>query len=372
MIYRLAVVAFFAALPLAGYGLDLRPQIDPLARRLLLGQNGPVGFVVGIVKDGQTQIVPYGETRKGSGTTPGGDTVYEIGSITKTFTGILLADMVQRGIVKLDAPVQDHLPESVKVPVSRNRPISLLHLATHTSGFPRRPDNMTPMDRMNPYADYSVQQMYDFLNRHWLRRPPGEFEYSNFAMGLLGHVLARQAGLTYEQLLADRILSPLGMHDTHHGPNPGTLERLAPPYDANLMPAKNWDLPTLAGAGGMRSTVNDMLKFIRANLAEDDTPLGRAIRLSHGKRHALPNGNALGLAWNISRSGQILFHGGSTGGYRAWLAVVPARGVGVVVLANTANAGVYRFGDTLLHLALGTPARPGDAAESAGAVPQSD
>src|SRR6266581_4038105 len=156
------ILVFAATLPRAVYGLDLQPRFDPLARRLL-DDRVAVGFVVGIVKDGQTAVSAYGETKKSSGITPTGDTVYEIGSITKVFTGILLADTMQRGIVKLDAPVQDYLPASVKLSVIDGQPITLQHLVTHTSGLPRLPENLSPVNRFNPYADYTVKRMYEFL-----------------------------------------------------------------------------------------------------------------------------------------------------------------------------------------------------------------
>jgi CubicO group peptidase (beta-lactamase class C family) len=350
-----ALAVFAAALPLAALALELPPQMDAQARALIQ-ERFAIGFVVGIVKDGETRVSAYGETVKGSGIAPTGDTVYEIGSITKVFTGILLADQLQRGMVTLDAPVQDYLPASVKLRPKDGVPVTLQHLATHTSGLPRRPGNMSPADRHNPYADYTVGQLYEALGQDWLRGPPGQYEYSNFAMGLLGHVLELRAGKTYAELLTERICEPLGMHDTRPTTTAAMLARLAPPYDETLRLAKNWDLPVLAGAGGVRSTVNDMLKFIQANLAGGNTPLAQAIRLSHRKRYAIGNTGAMALGWRMSRNERILFHSGATGGYRAWLAIVPGRNAGLVVLANTAESRVVQFGDKALHLMLGSRA----------------
>jgi serine-type D-Ala-D-Ala carboxypeptidase/endopeptidase len=355
-----ATLFFVIALPGAAFGLDLRPQFDAPARRLIENRTA-VGLVIGIFKNGETQVAAYGEVEKGSGIAPTGDTVYEIGSITKVFTGILLSDQIQRGMVRLDAPVQEYLPASVKVPVRDDHPITLQHLVTHTSGFPRRPENMKPRDRLNPYADYTVKQMYGFLDNYRPRRSPGQYEYSNFGMGLLGHALTLQANKTYEQLLVERICAPLGMQDTLPNPHPDMRKRLAPPYDDQRRPTRNWDLPTLAGAGGIRSTVSDMLKFIKANLGNDDTSLAKAIRLSHRRLYTMDNGKGIGSAWNISRNGEILFHGGSTGGYRAWMAIVPNRNLGIVVLANTTDARIYKFGDQLVHMAMGSSPSSGSA-----------
>src|SRR5262249_17975702 len=191
-----------------------------------------------------------------------------------------------------------------------------------------------PTDVFNPYADYTVAQMYAFLNGHKLRRPPGEYEYSNYGMGLLGHVLARHAGTTYEQLLIERIGAPLGMRDTRITLDERRRRRFAAPYNAALQPAKNWDLPTLPGAGAIRSTCHDLLKFIQANLASDEQPLTQALRLAHRTRHTKADGLAIGLGWHIARDGVTRWHNGMTGGYHGWLAVVPDREVGGGGLAN--------------------------------------
>jgi len=345
------------ALAAAGYGLDLQPKIDPLARPLV--EDGlVVGMVVGVVKDGQTQVIAYGETTKGSNVAPNADTVYEIGSISKAFTGVLLADLIERGVVKLDDPVQKYLPEGVKMPVADGKPITLEHLAMHTSGLPRLPDNMKPADPSNPYADYTDSQMYEFLKGHELRRPPGEHEYSNFGMGLLGQLLAGRMGKTYEQVLVEKICKPLGMGDTRIALDEDQRKRLAPPYNGILEPDRTWDLSTLAGAGGIRSTVSDMIKFIEANLADDDKPLTRALRLSHEKRHAMKNGLSMGLGWHIARDGITRWHNGMTGGYHGWLAVVPSHNLGVVVLANTATARVTPFGESVTRIAFGLEVAP--------------
>ncbi len=237
-------------------------------------------------------------------------------------------------------------------------PITLEHLATHTSGLPRLPDNLAPADASNPYADYSVAQMYAFLNGHKLRRPPGEYEYSNYGMGLLGQVLARHASTTYEQLLIERIAAPLKMYDTRITLDERRRQRLAPPYSLALQPAKNWDLPTLPGAGAIRSTCHDLLKFIQANLADDEQPRTQALRLAHRARHKMADGQAMGLGWHIARDGVTRWHNGMTGGYHGWLAVAPGRNVGVVVLANTATMRITTFGEQVTRIALGLEVKP--------------
>ncbi len=348
---------FLAALPGMAHGLDLQPKIDPLAHRLL--KDGPiVGFVVGIVRDGETQVLPYGVTTKGSQDAPDGDTVYEIGSASKAFTGVLLANAVRRGIVQLEDPAQNYLPDGVIMPVSDGKPITLEHLATHTSGLPRMPDNFAPSDPTNPYADYGESELFAFLSGHTLRRPPGEHEYSNYGMGLLGRLVAAKMNKTYEELLIADICEPLGMEDTRITLTEDQKKRFAAPYGIALEPVSPWDIPTLGGAGGIRSTCNDMIKFIKANLADDDKPLSHAMRLSHQKRHPGSDGLAMGLGWHFARDGKTRFHNGMTGGFHCWLAIVPQHSMGVVVLANTANGRISLFGETLTRVAFGIPVEP--------------
>lgn len=345
-------VCLVLLIPLQGRAIDFKAEVDPLAQSLL-NDRLAVGFVVGIYKDGETQVISYGETEKGSAIAPDGDTIYEIGSVSKVFTGVLLADLVQRGQVKLDDPLQKYLPKTTRASLTNRSRITFEHLATHTSGLPVLPENLSPADMMNPYADYTPRQAFQFLKDYKLTRLPGEYEYSNFGMGLLGILLSSREKVPYEQLMIEQIAKPCGMNDTCIKLTDKQRERLAPPYDAALQKSKNWDIPTLAGAGGIRSTVNDMLKFIAANHAEDDQPLTKALRLSHEKRHAMEEGEAIGLAWHIESDGITRWHNGMTGGYASWVSVVPGRNAGVVVLCNTACEKITEFGQNATRITLG-------------------
>jgi CubicO group peptidase (beta-lactamase class C family) len=311
-----------------------------LALRVASGRNPAI--VVGIYENGKTRTIAMGAS--GSPDHPlDGNTVFEIGSITKVFTSTLLADMVARKLVAYDDSVGKYLPSSVRVPSRNGRAITLVDLATQHSGLPRMPDNLTPADPENPYADYTPAQMYDFLSRYELPRDPGQtFEYSNLGVGLLGHALAGRAGTTYEALVADRILDPLGMRDTRITLTPEMRARLAKAYDAKGFPTKNWDLPTLAGAGALRSTANDMLRFAAAALGAPGTPAAVAAALAEAERprRELPGGTKaqIGLNWFTTSAGpvEIVWHNGGTGGYRTFLGLDKAHGRAVVVLA-TAN-----------------------------------
>jgi CubicO group peptidase (beta-lactamase class C family) len=339
------------------WAAELRDKIDPLVQPVI-DDGEAVGIVVGVLRGGKKHIYGYGEVQKGKDDAPTGDTIYEIGSSTKAITGVILADMVRRGEVKLDDPLQKYLPRKVKGPIFKEQPITLEQVATHTSGLVRLPDNMKFADPQNPYADYTGKQMYQFLATHKLRRAPGEYEYSNFGMGLLGFELARHAGMKYEELLTERITKPLGMKDTAITLTGEQRKRLAKPYDAELKLTKNWDIPTLAGAGGIRSTAADMLKFLEANLAENDKPLTESMRLSHEKRHAMKDGLAMGLGWHIAQDGITRWHNGMTGGYASWIAIVPEYDAAVVVLANTATDKVTELGEQLTRVACGIKVMP--------------
>jgi CubicO group peptidase (beta-lactamase class C family) len=300
-----------------------------------------MGIIVAVLEQGHTPRIITGGISGRSGVALDGNTVFEIGSITKAFTGALLSEMVARGEVRLDDPVAKYLPKTVRVPSRNNKQITLLDLATQSSGLPRLPGNMKPQDMANPYADYTVQQMYDFLSSYTLPRDPGEkYEYSNFGVGLLGHVLALRAGKSYEQLLKERILDPLGMSDTRIELTPSMQSRMAQGFNAQSSPTHLWDLPTLAGAGALKSTANDMLKFLAANLDSTSTPLGRVLASARLPRHEADRpGNNIGLAWHIVDlfGTTATWHNGGTAGFRTFVGMDEARHRGVIVLTNSAN-----------------------------------
>jgi len=186
-----------------------------------------VGIVLVALEKGKpARVLTAGTT--GSSVALDGNTVFEIGSVTKVFTTAILADMVQRGEVRLDDPVSKYLPATVRVPSRAGKQITLLDLATQSSGLPRLPTNLKPANMANPYADYSVQQMYEFLSNYELTRDIGsKFEYSNLGVGLLGHILSLRAGKSYEALVTERIVEPLGMHNTRITFTPAMLAHLA-------------------------------------------------------------------------------------------------------------------------------------------------
>jgi serine-type D-Ala-D-Ala carboxypeptidase/endopeptidase len=296
------------------------------------------GLVVATIEpDGSSSMAAYGNP--GPDAKPlDGDSVFEIGSITKVFTAILLADMADRGELKLEDPVAKHLRAGVRVPERNGKVITLVDLSEQSSGLPRMPDNMKPANPMNPYADYTAEQLFEFLGRYQLARDIGaEFEYSNLGVGLLGQALAMRAGKTYETLVKERILDPLRMDHTGIMLTPWMREHLAKGHSGGGMVMPNWDLPALAGAGALRSTMNDMLKFARANLDTSDARLPRLMRQTHAVRRTVGKDMSIGMNWLIrSMNGRdVVWHNGGTGGYRTWLGFDKTRKVAAIVLGNS-------------------------------------
>ena len=303
-----------------------------------------VGVAVGIAWEGERWAFARGRLRATEGAPVDANSLFEIGSVTKVFTATLLTDMVEQRRVRLDDPVQAHLPEGVRVPV-RGRPITLCDLATQTSGLPRLPPGLFRRSlrrRHDPYASFSERDLLHALAKTRLKRAPGErLRYSNFGFGLLGYVLARRAGRSYDELVQDRICAPLGLADTGAEVADDARERFADGHSRRRRRVPHWHLGALAGAGGLSSTVDDLLRFLELQLTAPEAPLARAARATHGSR-ATRGRLQQGLGWvslplrHVPR--RMLWHNGGTGGFRSFLGFVPDTRVGVVVLSNSARS----------------------------------
>ncbi len=307
-------------------------------------ENLGIGIVVGVIEPTGRRIVAYGSLAKDDKRPLNGDTVFEIGSMTKVFTSLVLMDMVQKGEVALTDPVSKYLPSSVKVPERNNKKITLQDLSTQSSGLPRMPSNFNPKDPSNPYADYSVEQLYQFLSSYQLTRDIGaQYEYSNLGVGLLGHVLTLRAGVDYETMVRSRICEPLGMNSTRVTLTPEMKARLAIGHGPGLSPTPNWDLSALASAGALRSSLpNDYPDIaLAANLGYTKTPLAAdmAAELSI-RRPAGSSSMEIAYAWHVQtkNGNSIIWHNGGTGGYRTYMGFDPKSRAGVVVLSNVSSA----------------------------------
>jgi CubicO group peptidase (beta-lactamase class C family) len=331
---------------------DLRAVLDAdLASALARGELAPAtgaGITVGVYAHGARSVLPYGAAKA--------DSVFEIGSITKTFTGLLLAQMAEQKRVRLDEPVRALLPPGTVDPPASGAEITLLDLSAQRSGMPHLPDNLKPADVSNPYVDYDAKALYAFLKTHGVARPgKPEFGYSNLGVGLLGQALADRAGTSYEALLKREVLGPLGMRDTAVKLTPSMKARFLPGHDVEHKPAGAWDFDALAGAGAIRSTAADMLTYLEAQLHADHLPaaaratpegktLPAAIAASHEVRDGAGDGMHVALNWlRVDETGSY-WHNGGTAGYSAFAVFNPEKDFAVVVLCNT-GPGSDSFAD---------------------------
>jgi D-alanyl-D-alanine-carboxypeptidase/D-alanyl-D-alanine-endopeptidase len=358
---RIAVVAGFLALaavtparaapaaPDATRPANLRDaDIARLIRFRVDQQHRATSVVVGVLRRSGASIVAYGPTGRARKT--GGDTVFEIASLSKIFTDLLLADAVVRGDARLDDPLSAYVPPGVKVPGFQDRAITLTDLATHTSALPLRPNNLNAApDTPNKYASYTIGQLYGGLPDYRLTRPPGsKFEYSNLGVALLGQGLALHAHTTYASLLSARITGPLGLKDTRLGDDPAAGPRRAQGHDSDLKPVGSTDDGALNPAGGLRATANDLLKFL-ALFARDSGPgaradadgdLAKAARLMLTvDRPGDDPATRMALGWRRSKTGEATYYwsNGSGDGSRTFMGFNPARHIAVVALADAAS-----------------------------------
>lgn len=324
---QIAQVSTVADVALYEHALDARMD----------GGHG-VGVAISIVDKDTQSFILKGMANPETGQKITNNNLFEIGSITKTFTGVLLADMVLKGELNLDDPVSKYLPDNVTMPSYEGQFITLEHLATHTSALPRMPYNFVPADPSNPFADYTPELMYEFLSSHRLKRPIGEsIEYSNLGMGLLGHVMEQRSGLSYEALVTERILEPLGMTNTFMVVPEDKMPIFAIGHNAAKDPANYWDINTLSGAGALRSDIKDMTLYLKANMGLIDTELSGAMALSHKMHFSDSDDDSfIGLAWftKFMDGETVTWHNGGTGGFRTFMGFDTANNRGVVVLAN--------------------------------------
>jgi D-alanyl-D-alanine-carboxypeptidase/D-alanyl-D-alanine-endopeptidase len=296
------------------------------------------GMVVGIVDTNGTRVMAFGTLEKGGTNRVDADTLFEIGSITKVFTTLLLADMAERGEVAMNDPVGKYLPADVKMPTRNGKEITLYHLATHTSGLPRLAFSTwhAIWHATDPYATFHVKDFYKFLNNYELTRDIGsEFEYSNAGMALLGHVLALRAGTNYERLVIQRICDPLGMTNTRVVVPPELKPRLARNHMGGIA-RDGWSPSEFPADGELRSSANDMLKFLSAQLGFLPTSLSNAMRETRIPRENSDSpGERAALGWAVNTTSGIRWHDGGVLGMRSYTAVDTGARRGIILLSNS-------------------------------------
>jgi D-alanyl-D-alanine-carboxypeptidase/D-alanyl-D-alanine-endopeptidase len=324
-------------------------------------------IVVGLVDPNGTQFYGYGNMSNANPITVDKDTIFAIGSITKVFTTILLADMVNSGLVNLDDPIEKYFPPSVKAPTYNGQKIILENLATHTSGLPEFPGShcvsnfngtddedslQTRLFFIECDKNYTFDQLYQDLSNTTLTSEPGsKFEYSTFGISLLGHILALKSGISYDRLLEERILNVLGMNSTSIVLSDAQKSRLAIGHlNGQELPFWNTSRP-IAPAGGLHSSVADMLKFASANLGLIDTKINTAMKESHiiihdsrlGKTFSNNYTAYVSLGWIIATDFgiQIVEHNGETvDGYNSFIALNTSKERGIVIIASASSIDI--------------------------------
>jgi CubicO group peptidase (beta-lactamase class C family) len=327
---------------------DLKRRIDAMGKNYV-ARRPNAALIIAFCRRGNFYCKGFGKVSDANPDPPDAQTIFEIGSVTKVFTALALAKMANDGSVKLDDFISRYLPEGVNSPKRDGVEITLKNLATHTSGLPRLPDNFWPTvkDKLNPYANYSTQDLYAGLATVKLRRIPGRrSSYSNYGYGLLGKILELKSGKSYEALIQESVCAPLGLRNTTTQLSEGQKRQLTPGHSPAGEIVPNWDGDTLAGCGRILSNAGDLLKFIEANLADADTEISNILQMAQ-QVHFKGLARDIGLGWQINTGtlgGPALhWHNGGTGGYVSFIGFDKKHQTGVVVLSNY---GAALVGDT--------------------------
>ncbi len=302
-----------------------------------------VGLAIGATQGNVRAQRFYGDT--GNHGPPKGDTEFEIGSITKTLTATLLAFEDQQGTMHIDDPLARYAPPGFRVPDFKGQPILLAHLAEHTSGLPR----VVP----NPAAPMPPEQLWRFIGNYQLPRAPGEqFLYSNLGFALLARAMVRRSNASEDELYARIITGPLGLHDTAIELTTAQRSRLARGFRMDGQPAPEFGpgFPAMAGAGAVRSTLNDMMRYLDFELGRVDIPLRSLLAALNKPRHAAGPNGSVGLGWQMrdGPNGKIIFKDGAMPGYASYMVFVPSHGTGVVILSNQAGCAVRKIAGQIM------------------------
>ncbi len=322
----------FDATPVPVPARDIEAVMDrDLRQQLTKGALAPgtgAGLAIGVWKNGERRVFTYRAAKP--------DSLFEIGSISKTFTGLTLARMVTEGKVRLDEPVRNLLPVGT-VSKPEGQEITLLDLTTHHSGLPPLPDNVHPADESNPYSDYGTQQLYAYMAKHGVRKPDdAPFAYSSLGVGLLAQALAERAGSSYPDQLREEITDPLGMTDTVVQLSAEQQQRFLQGYDEKHRPVHALHVDALAPAGAILSTPVDMLTYLAANLhPETYPPLSGALSISHRLHDRAPLGQQIALGWVYAPDTGTYWHNGATAGFTSYAFFSPRANCAAVVLMNS-------------------------------------
>ena len=322
-------------LPKAGNEFALTDTVKKVIQENV--ENGKhQSIFLGIIDEKNQEYFYYGETSK-DGNPIDENTIFEIGSITKVFTTLVLADMAKKGEVNLNDPIEKFLPKDVITPAKNGKTITLFDLATHSSGLPRMPLDF-PIYDMDEQIQYDREEMYDSLSKIELTREIGsKYEYSNFGVSLLGHILSLRANQSYEELVQDRVLEKLGLDSTCIKQCDALLDRFAKPYVLGIKVNELNLSDEMASAGEIRSSGKDMVVFLSYAMGLQNSDLKESFELTQKANHKINESLSIGLAWHILQKEDrvIIWHNGSTNGFSSFVGFDPKSKQGVVVLTNS-------------------------------------
>lgn len=308
--------------------------------------------LVGIVNQKGRQIYSVGLSDKLN--IPIEDRFFEIGSISKVFTASLLQTMVNDKIVKLNDPVIKYQPNYARAFSTNEKEITLKDLTTHHANLPRYPSNIKVMDKMNPFASYQTKDLNEFLSNFQLKQYKNKFKYSNVGVGILGNLLASLLDTDYQEAINTRICKPLGMHDTFVNVSEIQRQRMIISYMKNKE-IPPFSAPALPGAGVLKSTLNDMMTFLEANLGLIDHPLQQVFNQTHKIQSdiSVNHNTQIGLGWMLSKDKQtqetIHWHNGGTVGFNTYIGMKKEKKMGVII-ATTQKHSMWKLIKILLGL----------------------
>lgn len=316
--------------------------IDSIAKTYLTNVN-TASLAIGIIRNNKVNSFFYGETVKGDkNSLPNPTSIYEIGSISKIFTAVLLADLVEKNILSLDDSIINYLPDSLKTNTHLHK-ITFKQLANHTSGLPRLPTNLEQSNNFtstNPYSSYTQKDLYSLLKNIQINSEPGEnYEYSNLGYGLLGDILSTITKKTYAQNIKEIITIPLNLGNTVEKIDP-KIQKLVNTYNKNGENTPAWDFQALAGAGSLKSSLSDLLRFVQYQFKMPENELENAMALTRQFTFFTPPNTDIGLGWHMNMTNDLIcyWHNGGTGGSSSFIAIVPDLKSAIVVLSNSAHS----------------------------------
>lgn len=295
------------------------------------------GIVIGMIDDTNISFYCRGTMSQHNNQPIDENTLFEIGSATKVFTALLVMQMIDKGEMSLDDPLQKYVPEAVTVPTRNGKKIKLQNLLAHTSGLPYEVTNFHPKDLSNPYVDYTISDMYSFLSGYELPRDIGsQYEYSNVGYGLLEQSVVLKTGMSFDQLIREKITDELDMKSTMVSVPDDLSGRFVKGYSYGAE-TSHWGFASLAGAGALKSTAADLCRFLQAHMGSIPCLFFKTMKEMQEPQAVTSLENVdIALGWHIYNAGKekIFFHTGGTGGFSSFIGFDPQTKKGVVILKN--------------------------------------